>query len=173
MSIEDPQDVPEVWRPHFARQRIEFTFRDLDRNVEGVALNTIRRALLGVGSPSRRVVAAIAGALGMTPDEFQATRAKVAGEEPTTPFTLPTSADRLNRRERDAVLSVVHALLDARDRHADHDTDPSADPPAATEGAQGAEVEKTLDDMEGGPILPRSDIDSIGDKDSQHGCQAG
>ncbi len=117
MSIEDPQDVPEVWRPHFARQRIAFTFRDLDRNVEGVALNTIRRALQGVGSPSRRVVTAIAEALDITPDEFMATRAKVTGEEPTTPFTLPSRADQLNRRERDAVLSIVHALLDARDRH--------------------------------------------------------
>ena len=131
VSIEEPSDVPEVWRSYFARQRIEFTFRDLDRNVEGVSLNTIRRALLGIGTPSRRVAETIARELGISAEEFYATRAKVNGAEPTTPFTLPTSADLLNQRERDAVLSVVHALLDARDRHA---TQPS-DTPAEEQGA--------------------------------------
>lgn len=145
MSIEDPQDVPDVWRQHFKRQNIEFTYRDLDRNVEGVALNTIRRALQGIGTPSRRVAAKIADALGMTPDEFYATRAKVSGDEPTTPFTLPTRADLLNQRERDAVLGVVHALLDARDRH-DTDTKPASDadrPPASGTPREDDEGEKT------------------------------
>lgn len=142
MSIEDPQDVPDVWRQHFKRQNIEFTYRDLDRNVEGVALNTIRRALQGIGTPSRRVSAKIAEALGITPDEFYATRAKVNGNEPTTPFTLPTRADLLNQRERDAVLGIVNALLDARDRADEHATD-TADPPATEPGAPGTEDEKT------------------------------
>lgn len=141
MSIEDPNEVPEVWRPHFAAQRIEFTFRDLDRNVPGVALNTIRRALLGIGTPSRRVASAIAGALGISEEEFNATRAKVTGDTPTAPFTLPTSADLLNQRERDAVLSVVHALLDARDRHADQPT--PASPPATPPRAPRPKDEKT------------------------------
>lgn len=143
MSIEEPSDVPEVWRSYFARQRIEFTFRDLDRNVEGVSLNTIRRALLGIGTPSRRVAETIAHELGISAEEFYATRAKVNGAEPTTPFTLPTSADLLNQRERDAVLSVVHALLDARDRHATQPSDTPAEeqgtpsPPHTDEKTQG------------------------------------
>ncbi|GAA2376221.1 helix-turn-helix transcriptional regulator [Gordonia cholesterolivorans] len=144
MSIEDPQDVPDVWRQHFKRQNIEFTYRDLDRNVEGVALNTIRRALQGIGTPSRRVAASIADALGMTADEFYATRAKVSGDEPTTPFTLPTRADLLNQRERDAVLGIVNALLDARDRH---DTDQLASdadrPPASGTPREDDKGEKT------------------------------
>lgn len=116
VSIEEPNDVPEVWRPYFRSQRIEFTFRDLDRNVEGVALNTIRRALLGIGDPSRRVVAAIAEALALTPEQFSAIRSKVNGAEPTAPFVLPTRADLLNQRERAAVVEIVNALLDARER---------------------------------------------------------
>lgn len=142
MSIEEPNDVPEVWRSYFARRRIEFTFRDLDRNVEGVALNTIRRALLGIGTPSRRVVTALASELGMTEEEFYATRAKVSGDTPTTPFTLPTSADLLTQRERDAVLSVVHALLDARDRHAEQPATPTPQPRTPSEAD---EDEKTED----------------------------
>lgn len=141
MSIEDPQDVPEAWRPHFARRRIEFTFRDLDRATEGVALNTIRRALLGIGDPSKRVVGAISDALGITPDEFLATRSTVTGEQPTTSFVLPARADQLNRRERDAVLSIVNALLDARDRHAEQPATDTADP-TPTARAQGTEDQK-------------------------------
>ena len=143
MSIEDPQDVPEAWRPHFARRRIEFTFRDLDRATEGVALNTIRRALLGIGDPSKRVVGAISDALGITPDEFLATRSAVTGERPTTSFVLPARADQLNRRERDAVLSIVNALLDARDRHAEQPATDTADPtPAAGASGEAGRAQK-------------------------------
>lgn len=143
MSVDEPNEVPEVWRPYFAQRRISFTFRDLHRNVEGVSLNTVRRALLGIGSPSRRVVNIIAGALGIDDAEFQATRAKVNGTDPTTPFTLPARADLLNQRERDAILDIVGALLDARDRYADqsdNNTDPSKKQGASCEADQ---VEKT------------------------------
>lgn len=158
MSIEDPQDVPEAWRPHFARRRIEFTFRDLDRATEGVALNTIRRALLGIGDPSKRVVGAISDALGITPDEFLATRSTVTGEQPTTSFVLPARADQLNRRERDAVLSIVNALLDARDRHAEQPATDTADPTAAAR-AQGTEDQKNL--------VHATDVDSGSDPEGQ------
>ncbi|MGO3325358.1 hypothetical protein [Gordonia sp. (in: high G+C Gram-positive bacteria)] len=169
MSIDEPQDVPDVWRPHFARQRIEFTFRDLDRQVEGVALNTIRRALQGVGDPSRRVVAAISEALGITPDEFAETRATINGEQPSTSFTLPSRADQLNRRERDAVLTIVNALLDARDRNAELSAD-TATPSTAQPRASRAEDEKTGADAPGmlpisGDSEPRTVFHELGSPD--------
>lgn len=141
VSIEEPNDVPEVWRPYFRSQRIEFTFRDLDRNVEGVALNTIRRALLGIGDPSRRVVAAIAEALALTPEQFSAIRSKVNGAEPTAPFVLPTRADLLNQRERAAVVEIVNALLDARERDNAVEATTQSDAPGEADEDQKTVVE--------------------------------
>lgn len=132
VSVDNPRDVPEQYRPLFEKRGIDFTYRALHRKVEGVGLNSVVRALTGQGRLSDRVAEGVSAALGVTPNELHALRGHPIAE----PFQLPVRASELNQRERDAVLGVVRALLDARDLH---DTDqPASDadrPPAS--GTQG------------------------------------
>ncbi|UQE74240.1 helix-turn-helix domain-containing protein [Gordonia sp. PP30] len=130
VSMDNPSEVPEQWWPYFRKQGMDgLTFRELDRKVDGVSLTTIVRALTGVGQPTRRVIEKIAGALGMTPERFNRVRADVIGARHREPFQLPQRADELEDHERELITGLVHALLDARDRHADQSPTP-ADPPA-------------------------------------------
>ena len=114
MSVDNPRDVPDQFREHFERREIDpFTYRALHRKVKGIGLNSVVRALSGEGRLTPRVTEAVADALGITPEKLLELR----GDPVTAPFQLPARASQLNQRERDAVLSIVHALLDARDRH--------------------------------------------------------
>lgn len=115
VSIENPQDVPEQWRPYFKKRDIEFTFRALERKVQSVAPGTIIRALTGQGKPTGRTVDAIAEALGITSEKFYELR----GEPVAEPFILSGRASQLTHQERAAVRSVVDAILNAKEsRHA-------------------------------------------------------
>lgn len=128
VSIENPQDVPEQWRPYFKKRDIEFTFRALERKVQSVAPGTIIRALTGQGKPTGRTVAAISEALGITTEKFYELR----GEPAADPFILSGRASQLTTTERAVVRSVVDAILNAKEaRHAisaDSST-PSGTPP--------------------------------------------
>src|SRR5699024_10409804 len=106
VSIENPKDVPEQWRPIFDRRGIEFTYRALSRRAEGVSLNTIVRALTGAGKTTDRVAGKLSDALGISAERFYELRG-VPVEEP---FSLPARASQLSARERDAVMGVVDAI---------------------------------------------------------------
>lgn len=67
------------------------TFRELSRRIDGVAVTTVVRALTGEGQPTRRVIAKIAPALGMTEDRFKQVRAEVTGALHHEPFQLPSA----------------------------------------------------------------------------------
>lgn len=114
MSIDQPTDVPTPWRTHFDAQGIEFTFRALERRIGSLSISTVVRALTGTGQPTRRVATLIADALGITEDEFEATRRQLVPTELIVePFRLPQRADSLTRSERATVLSVIDAILTA------------------------------------------------------------
>lgn len=139
MSVDNPRDVPDQFREHFERREIDpFTYRALHRKVKGVGLNSVVRALSGEGRLTPRVSKAVADALGITPEKLLELR----GDPVTVPFQLPARASQLNQRERDAVLGVVHALLDARDRY---DSDTNSDTPTEEQGAssEAGEDQKT------------------------------
>lgn len=140
MSVDNPRDVPEQYRPLFEKRGIDFTYRALHRKVEGVGLNSVVRALTGQGRLSDRVAEGVSAALGVTPNELHALRGHPIAE----PFQLPVRASELNQRERDAVLGIVNALLDARDRHDTDQPASDADRPPASGTPRGAEQgEKT------------------------------
>ena len=109
MSVEQPEDVPPQWHAHFEKKGIEPTFRALERHVP-VSLNTIIRALTGEGRATERVVSAISGALGMTPEQFHTLRGVPVSE----PFKLPARASRLTKPQRKAVMGVIDAILGAQ-----------------------------------------------------------
>lgn len=115
MSIEEPEDVPNVWRNHFDKRGLEFTFRDLHRKVDDeISLNTVIRALTGEGSSTNRVVDKLSAQLGISAEKFRAIRAGISGTRPLEPFTLPDRASQLDKRERAVVIGVVNAILNAR-----------------------------------------------------------
>lgn len=113
MSIEAPQDIPEIWRPYFDRRGIELTFRALERRTQMGSPNTVVRALTGVGTPTRRVATKIGDALGITADEFFRIRSEIVapGAPVDDPFHLPQRANRLTLADRRTVVSVVDAIL--------------------------------------------------------------
>lgn len=116
MSIEEPEDVPEVWRGHFENRGLNFTFRDLHRKVDdGISLNTVIRALTGEGTSTNRVVTALSNELGISADTFRAIRRELSGSRQLEPFTLPDRASQLDKRERAVVIGVVNAILNARE----------------------------------------------------------
>lgn len=120
MSLEAPKDIPEIWRPHFDQRGVDFTFSALARQVDGVSINTIIRALTGEGTPTRRVATKIGAALGVSADEFYRTRSELVGDEKPEPFHLPPRASNLAVSDRRVVVSVVDALLGRRDPHTAH-----------------------------------------------------
>lgn len=161
MSIDNPNEVPEQWWPYFRKQGMDgLTFRELARRVDGVALTTIVRALTGVGQPTRRVIDKIAPALGMTAERFNQVRADVIGAQHHEPFQLPQRADELDTRERDLITGLVHALLDARDRHAAQPTTP-ADPPAEAPRTPGTQNQKTRAGDKPAPLNPENQAGSV------------
>ncbi len=143
MSIENPEDVPEVWRTYFDDRGIEFSFRALHRKVEdSVSLNTVIRALTGEGTSIKRVVSALADELGVSPERFTAIREELAGTRPVEPFILPARANQLTEPERKAVVGVVNAILNARGDRDDLEATTESD--AQTKGHKAKEAGNVL-----------------------------
>lgn len=166
VSIENPQDVPEQWRPYFEKRDIEFTFRALERKVQSVAPGTIIRALTGQGKPTGRTVDAISEALGITSEKFYELR----GEPVAEPFILSGRASQLTTTERAVVRSVVDAILNAKGARHAVPVDSSTSSGASTEGGPPQEVPRSGD----GPkpwtpppdwIWPTDDDPGVGDSE--------
>lgn len=150
VSIEEPEDVPEVWRAHFDKRGLAFTFRDLHRKVEtNMSLNTVIRALTGEGTSTNRVIDALSAELGISPERFKTVRAEITGNRPLEPFTLPDRANQLDKRERAVVIGVVNAILNAHQSPNQSEVGTPADP-IGDEIINSARADSDIDDGDDG-----------------------
>ena len=169
MSIENPDEVPTPWRTYFTKRGIEPTFRALHRKVEdSMSLNTVIRALTGEGTSTKRVATRLAEELGISLEKFQGIRSELTGDVRGVPFDLPARADQLDPAERAAVVGVINAILNARDKSNAVPTDQTAQSDAPETGNEGEE-----DDDDGDrprspdkpkPAPPGTAADPIGDE---------
>lgn len=109
--------IPDAWRVAFERRGLH-SGRDLARAMD-VSPQTVQRLLHG-GPTSKETIDAAAMTLGVSPNEIRRWRQ----ERPRQPFVLPPEADDLDEKQRQVVLSVVRAILDAA-AGADAEDDPS------------------------------------------------
>lgn len=129
---------PESWRPLFDRAGIEFGYRPLATR-SGMTHSRVHRLIKG-GGTTNEAIKQIAEALGVQASKIRELRGEAAVE--VEPFTLPDEAGRLTDGERAVIRSMVRALLNARDGHAERDA-------AQEQGTQGeaGEDEKTPDNL--------------------------
>lgn len=78
----------------------------------GVSVTAVLRLMHREGRPSEQVISDVAKALGLTPQLVRELAKVPAGEE--DPFVLPPEANRLNRRQRAAVVEIVRLLLEGQ-----------------------------------------------------------
>lgn len=100
--------------------------RGIDKPTElarqaGLVHETVRRIFNGDGRPSETTLAKIADAVGGSLAQMRLLNGRPAGEP--EPFVLPPEANQLTQRERQVVLAMVRALLQASDRGAVTETD--------------------------------------------------
>ncbi len=108
---------PESWRPLFDRAGIEFGFRPL-ANRSGLTHTRVHRLIRG-GGTTNEAIEQVAEVLGVAASKIRELRGEPAVE--VDPFTLPDEAGRLTDSERAVIRSMVRALLNARDGHAERD----------------------------------------------------
>lgn len=89
----------------------------------GLAHETVRRVFAGKGRPSETTIEKLAAALGGSVPQMRLLAGRPAGE--LEPFILPPEANQLGAREREVVLSMIHALLQASDRSSELRRSPS------------------------------------------------
>lgn len=118
-------ELPEPWNQAAEQAGIRQTLRGLaDRSQ--VPHTTVRRLILGIGTPSASTIAKVSDALGV--DVSRWVGRKATGD----PYVGPDASRHLNERQRAALTELINALLDEED-----ETD-----------AHGAEArKKTLPDM--------------------------
>lgn len=87
-----------------------YSLRDLANRTGGIATSTVAALVHGRRQSDETTIAAVAEALRLEVTTIRAWAAQALGER--QPFELPPEANRLTRRERDAVLAVVRAMLD-------------------------------------------------------------
>lgn len=134
------QGPPERWRPYFDKSGVEFSYSALSRKVGLDNAAHIRRVLTGqVKSPTEETIETLAHALGMPRSRFLAL---VQERESPEPFrqVVPTAADALDERERQAVLAVIEALLRAKGIGRSAGVDEGEAPPAGRAGAAARDV---------------------------------
>ena len=101
-------DIPEPWREAMEAAGM-YSFRDLSQKT-GIGTSTVTGLVFGDRRSSDATMQAVADALRLQVTTIRAWAAAALGE--SKPFVLPAEANRLSRRERDAVLAVVRAMLD-------------------------------------------------------------
>lgn len=85
----------------------------------GLANETVRRMVLGIGTPEQVNVSRVADALGVA-------RVKVSGwcgvrRDIEESYEPPTNADLMNREERDAVSRIIQLFVDERKAGGEHE----------------------------------------------------
>lgn len=77
-----------------------------------MSVQAVLRLMHREGRPSETVIADVARALDVSPKLLRELATVPAGED--EPFLLPPEANRLNRRQRAAVVEVVRLLLESQ-----------------------------------------------------------
>jgi transcriptional regulator with XRE-family HTH domain len=101
-----------------------YSFRDLSQKT-GIGTSTVTGLIFGDRRSSEPTLQAVADALRLPVTTIRSWALAALGEQ--TPFVLPAEASQLTRREREAVLSVVRAMLDPQGQ-----TGPIASPEPST-----------------------------------------
>jgi transcriptional regulator with XRE-family HTH domain len=122
--VRDKRDTPPAWLPLFEKRGVR-SAQHLSE-LSGVAVQTVVRLLHGPGEPSRSTLQRVAKVLKVDEQELL----RLRGQEPRTPFALPRAADKLNERQRAAVLAVVRAMIDT-DPGEQQQVDATPEPPSA------------------------------------------
>ena len=110
MSKHEPQGIPDSWHELFESAGIKPSYRALAAKTHSLDHTRTRRVILGLGTTDS-AISQVAEALQTTPAVIQDLR----GEEPTEPFELPDRARHLTRRQREAIITVIDAMLDSAD----------------------------------------------------------
>lgn len=100
--------VPEAWRSVMEPRGLH-SARDLAAKAS-VAPSTITRLFAGESSPTEDTLTAVADALGISVLKVRRIAGRPVGE--SDPFVLPPEANRLDRRQRAAVVEIVRLLLE-------------------------------------------------------------
>lgn len=120
MSNQDPKGIDGEWLALFERAGVNPSYRALAAKTDHQIDHTrARRVILGLGTTDEAITA-VASALGTTREVIQQLR----GEEPSEPFELPNRARRLSRRQREAIIAVVDAMLEGLPDDVEVGTDP-------------------------------------------------
>jgi len=119
-------DIPEPWREAMENAGM-YSFRDLSQKT-GIGTSTVTGLIFGDRGSSEATVQAIADALRLPVTTIREWAAVARGE--IGPFVLPIEANRLGRRQREAILAVVRAMLDPAVE--DEDQGPITGPEPAT-----------------------------------------
>lgn len=112
---------PEPWRPLYEGIGVDFGYRQLANRI-GMDHTTLRRLLKG-GRTSEATIRKVADAFHVTPAKIRELRGESAALE-YEPFVLPDDAGRLNEKERRVIMSVIRALLDAKNEASDSSDNP-------------------------------------------------
>lgn len=118
-------DIPSPWREAMESAGM-YSFRDLSQKT-GIGTSTVTGLVFGDRRSSDATMQAVADALRLQVTTIREWAAAALGE--AKPFLLPAEANRLGRREREAVLAVVRAMLDP----GDDDPGPITEPEPATQ----------------------------------------
>lgn len=101
-------EIPQPWRDAMENAGA-YSIRDLAAKT-GTGPTTVSDLLHGRKLSSERTMQAVADALRLPATTIREWAAAARGEE--KPFELPAEANRLTRRQREAVRAIVSAMLD-------------------------------------------------------------
>jgi transcriptional regulator with XRE-family HTH domain len=111
-------EIPEPWRTAMEKAGV-YSFRALSEKT-GIGTSTVTGLVFGDRRSSEQTMQAVADALRLEVTTIREWAAAALGE--SGPFELPAEANRLTRRERDAILGVVRAMLDPAGQEAGEET---------------------------------------------------
>lgn len=126
--------IPPQWQPYFDARQIE-GYRELGRKAQ-IDWTRARRVVIG-GGTTDEAVKAVADTLGIPTRKVWELR----NQPVPAPFVLPDQAGHLNRRERDAILTIVNALIESKG------IDSSPERPSSDDPEGGAVADGITDDL--------------------------
>lgn len=129
-------DIPEPWRTAMESAGT-YSLRDLAHRSE-LGTSTVSHLVYGRKASSERTMQAVADTLRLPVTTIREWAAVARGEN--EPFVLPPEANRLTRKDRDAVLAVVRQLAAAR-AEAEEDPGPPQPDLSRVEGMRLAETQ--------------------------------
>lgn len=110
VDVSPLDDIPDPW--HTAMEKAgTYSFRDLSAKT-GLGTSTVSALIYGRTASSERTMQTVADSLRLPVTTIREWASAARGER--EPFVLPAEANRLTRKDREAVLAVVRQLAAAR-----------------------------------------------------------